>query len=199
MSAQQAHHNKLFIQMSGAPGSGKSTVAKLLGSAIRGLVIDHDVLRSAFLEAGLPFDRAAREAYALQWTLAQGAMSQGLSVVVDSTCNFPEVPEHGAALAKSHGYTYWYVECSVRDIDLLDQRLRAREPMTSQRTGVDLPPPSAAAAAQHGARGAGGEDPRALFRRWIEHPCRPEDNVVIVDSTEDPEVLRDSVLKQIAS
>ncbi|PMB66142.1 hypothetical protein BM221_008344 [Beauveria bassiana] len=58
--------------MSGAPGSGKSTVARLLGRAITTVVIDHDVLRSAFLKARLPFDQAAKGAYDLQWALAPG-------------------------------------------------------------------------------------------------------------------------------
>ena len=64
--------------------------------------------------------------------------------------------------------------------------------MTSQRTGVDCPP---AAAAAHGA--LEGEDSRALFKRWIENPRRPEDNVVIVDSTQNSEMLQDYILEQI--
>lgn len=188
----QCTHPKLFIQMSGAPGSGKSTIARLLGQSIGGVVIDHDVLRSALLECNLPFDQAAKNAYQLQWTLAQDVMKQGLNVIIDSTCNFQVVLDRGSALARQQGYNYWYVECQVRDVDLLDQRLRTRDPMTSQRTGVDCPPPAAAA------NGIGeGEDSRALFKRWIENPCRPEDNVVIVDSTENPEMLRDHILEKI--
>ncbi|KAH8717388.1 hypothetical protein HC256_002075 [Beauveria bassiana] len=130
-------------------------------------------------------------------------MKQSLSVIIDSTCNFQEVLDQGAACVSQHNYTYWYIECRVDDIDLLDKRLRARDPMMSQRTGVNRPPPAAAAAgaagAQLDARGAGGdEDGRALFRRWIQHPCRPQDNVIIVDSTADLEVLCHQILEQIA-
>lgn len=66
--------------------------------------------------------------------------------------------------------------------------------MTSQRTGVDRPP-----AAAHGARDGAraGEDSRALFKKWIENPCRPEDNAVIVDSMGNPQMLPDHILKQI--
>ncbi|KAL7918840.1 hypothetical protein ACQKWADRAFT_302956 [Trichoderma austrokoningii] len=49
--------------MSGAPGSGKSTMARLLKSAINGVVIDHDALRPDLLESGLGFDQAAKLAY----------------------------------------------------------------------------------------------------------------------------------------
>ncbi|RFU74583.1 atp-binding [Trichoderma arundinaceum] len=167
MSQQQTPH-KLFIQMSGAPGSGKSTMAKMLGCSIDGVIIDHDVIRSTLLKASTPFafDQAAALAYQLQWALAQDMMKQGRSIIIDSTCNFQEVLDQGSALAKQYGFTYWYVECKVQDIDLLDQRLRSRDPMASQRTGVDCPP-----AAARGARA--GQDARALFQKWIDHPCRP--------------------------
>jgi predicted kinase len=194
MSTPQTASQRLFIQMSGAPGSGKSTMARLLRRSIGGVVIDHDVLRSTLLDGpDIPFDQAAKYAYQLQWTLAEDIMKQGLDLIVDSTCNFQQVLDQGSALAKQYGHAYWYVECKVQDVDLLNQRLRARDPMTSQRAAVDCPPPAAAAA--HGYRG--DQDSRALFRTWIENPCRPEDRTVIVDSTGNPEMLRDFILKEI--
>ncbi|KFY99687.1 hypothetical protein V500_01307 [Pseudogymnoascus sp. VKM F-4518 (FW-2643)] len=163
--------------MSGAPGSGKSTIARLLGQSIGGVVIDHDVLRSTLLESDLQFGPAARAAYQLH------------------TCNFQVVLDRGTELAKQQGY-HWYVECQVRDVDLLDRRLSSRDSMTSQRTGVDCAP--AAATAENGI--GESEDSRAIFKRWIENPCRPEyDNIIIVDSTGNPEMLRDHILKKIAS
>lgn len=188
---------RLLIQMSGAPGSGKSTVARLLRPSINGIIIDHDVLRSALLESGIvSFDQAAEQAYRLQWAQAQDFMSQGVgSVIIDSTCNYPEVLEQGVSLAACHGYTYWYVECKVGDIDLLDRRMRARQPMASQRSAVDCPP---AAARGNGARV--GEDARALFTRWIESPYRPENDscVIILDSTARLEKLREQILKRLS-
>lgn len=80
-------YHKLFIQISSAPGSGKSTTARLLGQSIGAVVIDHDILRSTLLESDLQFGPAARNAYHLQWALAQGIMKQDLSVIIDSTCN----------------------------------------------------------------------------------------------------------------
>ncbi|KAG9257701.1 P-loop containing nucleoside triphosphate hydrolase protein [Emericellopsis atlantica] len=190
MSTQQMLP-KLFIQMSGAPGSGKSTTARLLRNSIDGVVIDHDILRSTMLESAVGFDQAAKLAYDLQWALAQDIMRQGLSVIIDSTCNFQEVLDKGSVYAKQHGYAYWYVECKVEDIDELDRRLRTRDRMASQRSSVDQPPAAAVAA-----RG-GEENPRARFKKWIESPCRPKDNVIIVDSTGDMDTLQDCILKQI--
>jgi predicted kinase len=183
--------------MSGAPGSGKSTVARLLRPRINGIIIDHDVLRSALLEAAIiPFDDAAKQAYLLQWKLAEDFMNQGVSVIVDSTCNYPEVLERGTTLAARHGYDYWYVECQVGDIDLLNERLRNRSGMLSQRSAVDCPP---VAAQGSGARV--DEDARALFERWMKSPCRPgdKDRIITLDSTSSPEMLCEQILKRFTT
>lgn len=188
---------RLLIQMSGAPGAGKSTMASQLRQSIGGLVIDHDVLRSALLEDAeddVPFDRVAKRAYHLQWAIAQDAIKQGLNVIIDSTCNFREAVDKGSALAEQYGLDYWYVECRVKidDIDLLDERLRARNPMRSQRAAVDSPPTDAPKTRP------GGEDSRAVFKNWIENPCRPESNVVVVDSVDGrPEENRNDIIRQI--
>jgi predicted kinase len=110
MSTQQTPNPKLFVQMSGAPGAGKSTVAGLLAPSVGAVVIDHDVIRSSLLDSNVTFEEAAKHAYRLQWTLADVLMRQGFSVVIDSTCNFPEVLERGSSCARAHGYAYWYVD-----------------------------------------------------------------------------------------
>ena len=165
-------------------------MAKLLRQSIRGVVVDHDILRSSFLEAEVPFDKAAKHAYRLQWTLAEDMIKQGLSIIMDSVCNYEQVLNQGSALAMKYGYTYWYIECQVHDIELLDQRLRARDPLSSQRSGVDRPPAAAESVRPK-------QDSRELFQRWMKKPWRPTDNAIIVDSSENPEALRDYVLKQI--
>lgn len=183
----------VFIQMSGAPGSGKSTMARLLRQSLGGVVLDHDVLRSSLLEdtnPNLTFDTIAKQAYRLQWALARDIAAQGCNVIIDSPCNFQEALDQGSAIAEEHGLVYWYVECRVADLDLLDRRMRARTPMRSQRTGVERPPEAARAE-------RAGEDARALFRKRFDAPCRPEGNVVVVDSKGDLEGGRDRVLEQI--
>ncbi|KAH7328090.1 ATP-binding protein [Stachybotrys elegans] len=182
---------RLLIQMSGPPGSGKSTMARMLQRSLGGLVIDHDVIRSSLLQ-DLDFDRAAKQAYALQWALAEEALKQGLNVFVDCVCNYQQVLDHGAALAERHGCTYWYVECRVDSIDVLDQRLRARKPMRCQRTSVDVFPD----AAQDQRK---GQDPRAMFTKWMEKPVRPDSNVIIVDSSGSLEDARDHILQSISN
>ncbi|KAK8017056.1 hypothetical protein PG993_015245 [Apiospora rasikravindrae] len=181
---------KLLIQMSGAPGAGKSTMALLLQRSIGGLVIDHDIIRSSLLEdySNVPFDQVASSAYRLQWAMAEQAVKQGLNVTIDSVCNYQMALDQGSALAERHGYDYWYVECRVEDIALLDERLRARNPMRSQRTGINCPPVGASSSGR-------GED---VLRERMANPCRPEKNVVIVDtSTGSLDAGLDGVLQRI--
>lgn len=177
--------------MSGAPGSGKSTLSLLLQRSLGGLAIDHDILRSTLLaDYSLPFDSAARHAYNLQWAMAMSAASQGLNVIVDSPCNDVDIVRRGSHIAGRYGLEYWHVECRVDDIDVLDERLRTREyPMRSQRTGVDIPPIAAGDARM-------GEDGVALFRKWM-NPYGPAGNVIVVESTGSPEVRRDEVLRTL--
>ncbi|KAF4628797.1 hypothetical protein G7Y89_g9352 [Cudoniella acicularis] len=116
-------------------------MAMLLQQAIGGLVIDHDIIRSSLLEDNdVSFDQVVKSAYRPQWALAEHVVKQGLNVTVDSTCNFLEVIDQGSKLAKRYDFAYCYIECKVKDINLLDERPRTRAPMKSQRTGVDRPP-----------------------------------------------------------
>ena len=95
-------------------------------------------------------------------------------------------------MAAEFGYTYWYIECKVMNIELLDQRLRAREPMLRQRSCVDCPPKAA--------EGEKEENGRELFERWLMYPCRPNDEKakITVDSTATPENSCETVYEQIA-
>ncbi|KAK6343867.1 hypothetical protein TWF696_007521 [Orbilia brochopaga] len=190
----ESPRGKLLIQMSGAPGSGKSTTAKMLANSIeKTLVIDHDLLRSFLLENSLPFEQSAKLAYNLGWTLAEDMIKQGYNVIMDSTCNFQEILDNGAALAVKYGYVYRYVECKADDIDLLDRRLSSREPLRSQRKGVNRPPLDASS--EPGSE----EASRALFRKWIDEPCRPLSGAIIVDSTQPPQEWLDSILKRVTA
>jgi predicted kinase len=184
------HPRKILIQMSGCPGSGKSTMANLLGQSINGVVIDHDLIRSFFLDNDMFFEQAARLAYRFQWVLAEDTIKRERNVIVDSTCNYDETLNKGIMLARKYGFNYRYVECRVHDIELLDRRLRNRVPLRSQRTGVSLPPTDANDVRHN-------EDFQTLFKRWIEHPCRPDRNAIVVDSSTEPEQCLEYILKQI--
>lgn len=170
---------RLFIQLSGAPGSGKSSLAKRLRPSFSAVIVDHDVLRSSlFDDSEASFDSVAKQAYSLQWALAEDLMKQGHNIIIDSTCNYQTVLDVGTSLATKYGYIYWYVECHVDDIGLLDERLRSRAPLKSQRPSVYLEPEAAQIRPN-------GNDTRTPFENWMKNPCRPlnSPNVIILDGT----------------
>jgi predicted kinase len=63
--------HQLFIQMSGAPGSGKTTIAHAIARRINAVVIDHDVTKSALLEANVPLALAGSASYQVLGAIAQ--------------------------------------------------------------------------------------------------------------------------------
>lgn len=181
---------KQLIQMSGAPGSGKSTMARLLAQAIDAVVINHDLIKSSCIENGVSFELSGKMAYGLAWSLAKDMIEQGHSVIFDSVCNYDEVIERGTALSQLHGYDYRYVECRLSDTQLLDQRLRQRSSLRSQRTAVDCPPqdaPDVHRSVNH----------HALFEKW-QNPRRPTSGIIVVDSARGPEDGLAFVLSQLA-
>lgn len=190
--------HKLLLQMSGAPGSGKSTLANLLAQhgSINGVVINHDLIKSCLLDNGISFQKSAELTYNLQWVLAGDLLRQGRSVIVDSTCNYQETLDRGTALARQHGYCYAYVECmmSLDDIGLLEQRLRDRVALRSQRTGVDVEPRDVDATNSSSSHSGALE----RYKTWIESPVRPPgSSIIAVDATGSPADCLSSALKQL--
>ncbi|OBT65653.1 hypothetical protein VE03_05501 [Pseudogymnoascus sp. 23342-1-I1] len=183
--------------MSGAPGSGKSTIALLLSRSINGIVINHDLLKTFFLDttpATTPatttaFDRAAKLAYALDWILAEDLLQQGRSVILDSVCNYVSLLEKGAEVAERYGAEYRVVRCQVEDVEVLDRRLRGRVAMRSQRGGVDVPPVDAEVGE--------GVDHRKVLRGKMENPVLPERGAIVVDSSGSAEECVEEILRRI--
>jgi predicted kinase len=114
----------LFIQMSGVPGAGKTTVAPAIAKRISAVVIDHDVTKSALLEASVPVAIAGAASYHVLNALARHLLTQGYSVIFDSPCLYIELLERGQRVAREVGAHYRYIECVVADLDELDRRLR---------------------------------------------------------------------------
>lgn len=185
-------HCQYIIQMSGAPGSGKSTIAAQLCLPLNAIVINHDLLKSFFLThtpTPTNFDAAAKLAYTLDWVLAADLLKQGRSVIIDSVCNYPMLFEKGQEVAEEHGCEYRFVECRVEDLEVLDARLKGRVAMRSQRTGIDVPPADV---------GEGeGVDHREVLRRKMENPVHPASGAIVVDSSRSTEVCVEEILRKI--
>lgn len=188
---------RLFIQMSGAPGTGKTTTAELLAPHIDAVTIPHDLIKSQLLDSGMSFNDAGKLAYDMDWALAENAIRQGLSVMVDTPCLFPEIVDRGQELARKHDFTYWYVELSADpdDLTVLDARLRARpKPLRAQRVAVDDAPADSGVD-----QGRASEAARERFRSMVANPCRAEKNVIMVDAHSSLEGRVDHILGQISA
>ena len=130
----------MFIQMSGAPGSGKTTIAQAIAAETGAVIIDHDITKSALLEADIPVSLAGRASYEVLGSLARHLLAQGHSVIFDSPCFYDNLLRRGQQLAKTFGATYRYIECVLEDLDELDRRLQTRPRHRSQVTGVRTSP-----------------------------------------------------------
>ena len=163
----------LLVQMSGAPGAGKSTVAHAIGRRTGAVVLDHDVTKSALLEAGLAPGVAGRASYLTLRALVRSVLNQGISVVLDSPCYYQELLDAGLRMAEEAGACYRYVECVVEDLAELRRRLQHRSPQQSQI--VDL---TGARATDEGP--FAGEE---LFREWIRNMKRPSHSYLRLDTS----------------
>jgi len=123
---------QFLLQMAGSPGSGKSSLARLIGRVTGAVVIDKDVLKSAALEAGAAEELASGVAYDTFFSLADHLLGQGWSVVLDSPSFWETIPGRGVAIAEARNVLYFFIECICEDRDELLRRLGSRERMASQ-------------------------------------------------------------------
>jgi predicted kinase len=173
-----------LLQMSGVPGSGKSTIARHVGARYGAIVVDLDIVRSAVLDGGVPVEDSGRAAYPTVYALTRSLLDQGFSVVIDSPCQYEEIVATGQEIAGKRGAAYRYVECCTDDLTVIDSRLRARVPMRSQRRGVSAPP------IDLGEADTSGEQ---AFRGWLTATKRPPQGYLQVDATKPMNLILEEV------
>jgi predicted kinase len=160
--------------MAGTPAAGKSTLAEALGRATRAIVVDHDVVKSALLHAGVDWGRAGPAAYESDFALARELLRQGHSVILDSACHHAEIPAKGASIADELGARYLFIECLCPDDDELARRRQVRPRRRSQLAGATAFSPDAADYAPSQAEVVD-------HLRWRTH--RPRSELIEVDMT----------------
>lgn len=168
-------NKQTFIQMSGAPGSGKTTIAHAVAKTIGAVVIDHDITKSALLAVNIPVALVGRASYQVLNALAGHLLQQGHSVIFDSPCFYTELLHRGQTLAADYDADYRYIECVLQDLDELDRRLQTRVRQPSQVAGVYTPPTPGSGKTQNGT---------ALFRDWIANMKRPADDYLTLDTAQ---------------
>ncbi|HHT7237087.1 MULTISPECIES: AAA family ATPase [Bacillus cereus group] len=157
-----------FLQMSGFPGSGKSTVSKYIAKLTGAVIVDHDVLKSALLKSlemkGIEPKTVGGVSYDVEWALIDSYLEQGHSVILDSPCLYEGMVEKGIKLSNEHDVTYKYIECYLNDIEEINNRLQTRKRMSSQ---------------------IGKVESEIVFQKWLDGSKRPSNNeYLIVDSAQ---------------
>lgn len=176
-----------FVQMSGIPGSGKTAIARRLGTAISAFVLDHDDTKSALLSCGIDEVSAGRGSYETLKVLSQSLVKQGKSVIIDSPCLYKQLLNHGLDLAEAEGIKYGYIECCLDDEDVLQRRLTTRPKMPSQVGSLD----------DTIVRDGKNVLVRDLFRSWARDMQRPPRNYLAIDTKQPIDVCVEQAVSSI--
>jgi len=135
----------LYVQLSGIPGTGKTTLQGSLVRAIPNAVaIDKDYDMAYFGEhlPDLQGDDLAEAAYGRALGRADDALRSGRSVIFDSPLYREFVAAGGARVAAARGAEYRVVELRCADRQTLQARLDGR-PSRNYPANADLSQPSA--------------------------------------------------------
>jgi predicted kinase len=132
-----------LVQMAGAPGSGKSTIASAVADEIGAVILNSDTVKTAMLDADIPWSLAGPATYNVLFAVADDLLARNQSVIIDSPSHYREIPEKGLAIARDRDAIYRFVECVCDDDVMLERRLGERTPRRSQMPGVGIAPPDA--------------------------------------------------------
>ncbi len=117
----------MLIAMAGLPGSGKSTIAGMIGAHLRAAVLSVDPIESAILTAGIDVDQpTGLAAYLVAETIAESVLDTGQTIVVDAVNAVGPAREQWVELAKRQGVELRFVEVSCSDRELHRTRLEER-------------------------------------------------------------------------
>lgn len=103
----------IAVVISGAPGSGKTTLGRLLGDAMQLPHLNKDIAAAALLRADLPYEVANKRAFQLLYETAQRWLSSSMSLVMDMTM-YPEYSPREVGSLLPHGVVV-NVHCRAED------------------------------------------------------------------------------------
>jgi predicted kinase len=123
----------VLIAMAGLPGSGKSTIAQILGGRLHASVVSVDPLEAAILKAGIGSDQpTGLAAYLVAETIAESVLVSGHNVIVDAVNAVGPAREQWVDLAQRQGVKLRFLEVSCMDPEVHRERLESR----AQRLGL---------------------------------------------------------------
>ena len=100
-----------FLVMRGFPGTGKSTIARLLAASLHAPLIDRDIIRQTAVNIFGSLPTVGQFSYELMFALTREQLSLGLSVVVDTPLTYRTTYEQCKELANAYHTPMLVVHC----------------------------------------------------------------------------------------
>jgi predicted kinase len=117
----------MLVVMAGLPGTGKSTIAEVVGNRLGAPVVSVDPIESAILSAGIGADQpTGLAAYLVAETLAESVLASGRAIVVDAVNAVAPAREQWVRLAERQDVPLRFVEIVCSDAELHRERLESR-------------------------------------------------------------------------
>lgn len=117
----------MLIAMAGLPGAGKSTIAEVIGNRLGYALLSVDPIESAIISAGIDPDQpTGLAAYLVAEAIADAALANGQSIIVDAVNAVDPAREQWVELAEKHGEKLRFIEVVCSDQDLHRERLESR-------------------------------------------------------------------------
>jgi len=128
----------MLIVMAGLPGSGKSTIAEVVGNRLALSVLSVDPIESAIIAAGISPDQpTGLAAYLVAEKMAEGELANGRGVIIDAVNAVEPAREQWMRLAAEQSTPLRFVEVMCSDPELHRTRLEARGRRLAHLAGVD--------------------------------------------------------------
>jgi predicted kinase len=125
------HTGSTFILMRGYPGTGKSTIARLLAAALHAPLIDRDIIRQVAVDVFGNLPRVGQFSYELMFALTREQLGLGLSVVVDTPLTYRTTFEQAQKLARTFHTPLLVVHCQCPP-EVQKRRLEGRKGKVSE-------------------------------------------------------------------
>jgi predicted kinase len=117
----------MLVVMAGLPGSGKSTIAEIIGTRLGLPVVSVDPLESAILSAGIDADQpTGLAAYLVAETIADSVLAGGGGIIVDAVNAVEPAREQWLRLGARRSTSVRFVEVICSDPEVHRLRLERR-------------------------------------------------------------------------
>jgi predicted kinase len=115
----------MLVVLSGLPGVGKTTIARLLATAIGAVHVRIDSIEQALRNAGMKVDG---EGYGVAYAVAEDNLRLGRAVVADCVNPWPLTRNEWRSVAERAGVEALVVEIVCSDADEHRRRVESRSP-----------------------------------------------------------------------